>query len=270
MVALSDWAALFQEIAMLSLDHRPRVGFTLIEFLIVFVVDLFIVGLLMSAVQRARDAARRIETVNNLKQIGIGLHVYHDSTNAFPSENASSAEGMANGGKAISFYTDLLPYVEQNSMSLTNPTGIRVFTCPSRRILTVGAPPVADFGYQATTVGNLRIDAVLDSPINAGLGQITNQNGSSNTLMLSIVSDKPSDYANYSLPFSWPAPNHGTKGTAFTKDSEAVTSGVGIGGPYPAIPSLYVDGHVTNIPTPSSSVYPMLWSFSNNMPFAAP
>ena len=256
----------------MSLNPRQRFGFTLIEFIIVFAVDALLVLFLMSAVQSARDAARRIETVNNLKQIGLGLHVYHDAVNAFPSESASSMEGQANGNKPMSVYTSLLPYVNQaNMMGNSSPGPLKIYLCTNRHSFASVSTPLTDFGYQATVkTGNTPIDAILDSPFNLGLGIITNTNGSSNTLLLSIVSEKPSDYSNQSLPMQWPAPNHGTKGAAFTKDSELVTTGVGIGGPYPAIPSLYVDGHAVNIATPSSTIYPMLWSYMNQTPFTAP
>ena len=86
---------------------RRRRGFTLIELLVVIAIIAILIALLLPAVQQAREAARRSTCKNNLKQIGIALHNYHETFSTFPIG--------ARGGRGweASWYVGILPYLEQ-------------------------------------------------------------------------------------------------------------------------------------------------------------
>jgi len=87
---------------------RRHLGFTLIELLVVIAIIAILVALLLPAVQQAREAARRSQCKNNLKQIGLALHNYHDIYSLFP--NVDSGIGGASG---TSFFVSILPLIDQ-------------------------------------------------------------------------------------------------------------------------------------------------------------
>src|SRR5580765_2663531 len=89
------------------MSPRPRYGFTLVVLLVVIAIIGVLVALLLPAVQAARESARRSQCQNNLKQIGIALHNYHDTFLTLPF-------GWSDRGAGWS--TMLLPYIEQKQL----------------------------------------------------------------------------------------------------------------------------------------------------------
>jgi prepilin-type N-terminal cleavage/methylation domain-containing protein len=124
--------------------RAQRLGFTLIELLVVIAIIAILIGLLVPAVQKVRDAAARAQCQNNLKQIALALHIHHDAKKTFP------PGGMQTGRNGTPCYStwaiEILPYIEQEALykrydqtklnehdnnKFVNQSRVPIYECPS-------------------------------------------------------------------------------------------------------------------------------------------
>lgn len=153
----------------MKLSIARRKGFTLIELLVVIAIIAVLVAILLPAVQQAREAARSSQCKNNLKQIGVALHNYHESHGVFPPAQIRGWNGTHERGNGFSWGAMLLPHMDQaglynkfdfatpifegvNKTTILATPGIAGVICPSdvNRTKTRNVHATTDTNYMAS------------------------------------------------------------------------------------------------------------------------
>jgi prepilin-type N-terminal cleavage/methylation domain-containing protein len=137
---------------------RTRAGFSLIELLVVIAIIAILIGLLLPAVQKVREAAARIRCANNLKQIGLALHSYENANDRFP-PGYRDPRPEEQAGPGWGWLAFLLPYVEQS--------GLHAQIDPDRNVLGGGSDLTVPTAQTQTSVTVYRCPADPGAPTNA-------------------------------------------------------------------------------------------------------
>jgi prepilin-type N-terminal cleavage/methylation domain-containing protein/prepilin-type processing-associated H-X9-DG protein len=211
---------------MYRCPSRPRRAFTLVELLVVIAIIAILIGLLLPAVQKVREAANRAQCSNNLKQLGLALHNYASSKGYFPSSTRASDTATVRSA----WVTSILPFLEQNSLfkdyddskNWDDPVNlpvtsvpVKLFQCPATPVPTRldgdqqlapsggWVPVVAIIDYGPITSVTPQLAQLYPSQINAGLGFLARNtrprfadvtDGTSTTILLAESAGRPSLY----------------------------------------------------------------------------
>ena len=176
---------------------RANRGFTLIELLVVIAIIAVLISLLLPAVQSAREAARRAQCSNNMKQVGLAMHNYMSAIDTFPPGRFNSH--IAGRGNVWGAYSQILPYLDQQAVysafnfnlapelesslasAAANSTGATTFIstliCPSDSVspvlITVGGEQYASHNYDLNVGSNYPVQERFPAGVSSPFGATT-------------------------------------------------------------------------------------------------
>jgi prepilin-type N-terminal cleavage/methylation domain-containing protein len=196
---------------------RQRRGFTLIELLVVIAIIAVLLGMLMAAVQKTRVAAARASSLNNLHQIVIGSHLFHDTLAKLPYNGLYNNYGTPTDQESGSWCYQLLPFIEQTARYEVDYTSgqanksfpIRTYLDPGRTRVgyaVTGSIPGPQTDYAINCFLNSSSGATSATDVNLSLSVLTNGNGTSNTIFVGgncLKDDEPTYQGQDVEPGCW-------------------------------------------------------------------
>ncbi len=262
-----------------------RKGFTLIELLVVIAIIAILIGLLLPAVQKVREAANRARSSNNLKQLGVALHNYESAQGALPNDGDWGYYFVSTNEPRASVFFKILPYIEQENLfnNFQYNVPVKTYLDPAR----------GGTGFAAVNVQGAATDYAVNLTVFAGAGSgwswrsaWTNPNsgftvstipdGSSNTLFIGTKAMFPAQYATRTgnnwdesiaagsyggtgRAYSWQGTGAGCESyNALFRDRVGGCGGGSWGGPYAGgVLFLSGDGSVKSIPYSASGTQAM-------------
>jgi prepilin-type N-terminal cleavage/methylation domain-containing protein/prepilin-type processing-associated H-X9-DG protein len=190
----------------MSAARTARPAFTLIELLVVIAIIAILIGLLLPAVQKVREAANRMTCFNNLKQIGIALHAYHGSNSRFPYENTSVSDSVR-----CNWIAHIFPYIEQPFTGVAlGPT------------VVIGGNTVPEPGIRNNAINNQYVVKILLCPSDGPKMSDDGTHALGNYLGVNAPNTDQRDYWNTNTAGTFVYQCHNTVNVSITDPSAVV------------------------------------------------